>query len=122
MKEYNRLTAAENRAFYRMAIALVIPMALQNLINVGVTTADVVMLGKVGETALSGASLAGQVQFIMNLIFFGLTSGASVLTAQYWGKRDVRTIEKVFGISLCFAMGIGVIFFTAAQEIGRAHV
>ena len=36
MNEHNRLTAEENRAFYRMAIALVIPMALQNLINVGV--------------------------------------------------------------------------------------
>lgn len=119
MKEHNRLTAEENRAFYRMAIALVIPMALQNLINVGVTTADVVMLGKVGETALSGASLAGQVQFIMNLIFFGLTSGASVLTAQYWGKQDVRTIEKVFGISLCAAMGIGIVFFGAAQAFPR---
>ena len=105
MNEHNRLTAEENRAFYRMAVALVIPMALQNLINVGVTTADVVMLGKVGETALSGASLAGQVQFIMNLIFFGLTSGASVLTAQYWGKRDVRTIEKVFGISFVLCNG-----------------
>lgn len=44
--------------FYRSVIALVIPMALQNLINVGVTAADVVMLGRVGETALSGASLA----------------------------------------------------------------
>ena len=72
MIEENRLTAEENRAFYRMAIALVIPMALQNLINVGVTTADVVMLGKVGETALSGSSLAGQIQFIMNLVFLAL--------------------------------------------------
>lgn len=119
MNEHNRLTAEENRAFYRMAIALVIPMALQNLINVGVTTADVVMLGKVGETALSGASLAGQVQFIMNLIFFGLTSGASVLTAQYWGKQDVRTIEKVFGISMCISLGIGLVFLAAAQIIPR---
>jgi len=119
MKEQNRLTAAENRAFYRMAIALVIPMALQNLINVGVTTADVVMLGKVGETALSGASLAGQVQFIMNLIFFGLTSGASVLTAQYWGKQDVRTIERIFGISLCFSACLGLLFFAAAQLMPR---
>jgi len=87
MKNQYQLTPGENRAFYRTVIALVIPMALQNLINVGVTTADVVMLGMVGETALSGASLAGQVQFVMNLIFFGLTSGASVLTAQYWGNR-----------------------------------
>ena len=71
------------RVFYRNVFALVVPMALQNLINVGVTAIDVVMLGKVGETALSGSSLAGQIQFIMMLLFFGITSGATVLTAQY---------------------------------------
>ena len=55
--------------FYLGVLALVIPMALQNLINVGVTAADVVMLGRVGETALSGSSLAGQVQYIMTFVF-----------------------------------------------------
>ena len=49
--------------FYLSVLALVIPMALQNLINVGVTAADVVMLGKVGEHALSGASRAGTVYY-----------------------------------------------------------
>ncbi len=81
--------------FYRTVIALVVPMALQNLINVGVTAADVIMLGAVGEDALSGASLAGQVQYIMTLFLFGLTSGATVLTAQYWGKGDRDAIEKI---------------------------
>ena len=57
--------------FYLSVLALVIPMALQNLINVGVTAADVVMLGRVGETALSGSSLAGQVQYIMTLFLSG---------------------------------------------------
>ena len=80
-------------AFYRNVFALIIPMALQNLINVGVTAVDVMMLGRVGEKVLSGSSLAGQIQFIMMLIFFGITSGATVLTAQYWGKKDIRTIE-----------------------------
>ena len=72
-----------SKIFYRSVFALVLPMALQNLINVAVTSADVVMLGKVGETVLSASSLAGQVQFILTLVFFGLTSGAAVLTAQY---------------------------------------
>ena len=67
----------EKKQFYRDVFALVLPMAAQNLINVAVTSADVVMLGRVGETVLSASSLAGQVQFIMTLIFFGLTSGAS---------------------------------------------
>lgn len=101
---------AEGREFYKKVFALVIPMALQNLINTGITTADVVMLGKVGEDVLSGSSLAGQIQFILNLIFFGITSGATVLTAQYWGKKDKRTIEKVLGIALRLSIITGILF------------
>lgn len=52
--------------FYKNVFALVVPMALQNLINVGVTAADVVMLGKVSEKVLSGP-LVGQIQYIMVL-------------------------------------------------------
>ena len=104
----------ESRRFYRAVVALVIPMALQNLINVAVTSADVVMLGRVGETVLSASSLAGQVQFVMTLFFFGLTSGAAVLTAQYWGKGDIRTIEKVMGIALRFSLLVSVLFTAAA--------
>nr|WP_195975024.1 MATE family efflux transporter [Hydrogeniiclostridium mannosilyticum] len=92
-------------------------MALQNLINVGVSSADVIMLGQVGETVLSAASLAGQVQFIMTLVFFGLTSGAAVLTAQYWGKGDTRTIEKVMGIAMRFSLMVGLAFTLAAWLI-----
>ncbi len=99
-----------NKNFYKMVFALVVPIALQNLINVGVTSADVIMLGKVSETVLSASSLGNQVQFIMSLIFFGLTSGAAVLTAQYWGKGDTKTIEKVLGIALRFSLTVGVIF------------
>lgn len=102
------------KQFYKTTIALVVPMALQNLINVGVTAADVVMLGKVGEKVLSGASLAGQIQFVMTLIFMGITSGATVLTAQYWGKRDTRTIEKVLSIGLRAGLIVAVIFLAAA--------
>ena len=55
----------EDKRFYGNVMRLVMPMALQNLINVGVTSTDVIMLGRVGETALSGVSLANQVYFIL---------------------------------------------------------
>ena len=105
----------ETKNFYKTVGALVLPIALQNLINVAVTSADVVMLGRVGETVLSGSSLAGQVQFVLTLFLFGLTSGAAVLTAQYWGKKDMRTIEKVMGIAFRFSIIVSVIFLLAVQ-------
>lgn len=101
--------------FFKIVFGLAFPIALQNLINTAVTTADVVMLGKVGETALSSGSLAGQVQFVMSLMIFGMTSGASVLTAQYWGKKEIQTIEKVFSMTLCLALSAGVLFFIASE-------
>lgn len=104
------------KLFYRQVCLLVIPMAIQNLINVGVSAADVIMLGKVGEKVLSGASLAGQIQFIMTLILFGTTSGATVLTAQYWGKKDTRTIEKIMGMGMSIGV-LGAVIFTLAAEL-----
>ena len=109
------LQMSESKQFYRSVFTLVMPMALQNLINTAVTSADVIMLGKVGETVLSAASLANQVYFIMNLIIFGLTSGAAVLTAQYWGKQDVRTIEKVIGMTMRISVCVGFLFFIIAM-------
>ena len=107
-------TELNSRQFYRTVAVLVLPIALQNLINVGVTSADVIMLGRVGENALSGVSLANQVYFILSLIYFGLTSGAAVLTAQYWGKQDVRTIERILGISLRVGIYAGLLFTVVA--------
>ena len=107
----------EKKQFYKMVFALVLPMALQNLINVGVTSADVIMLGRVGGAALSASSLAGQVYFILNLVYFGLTSGAAVITAQLYVYLFTRTIEKVLAISLRFALLAGAVFTVAVWVI-----
>jgi putative MATE family efflux protein len=100
----------DKKEFYKKVLLLVLPMALQNLINVGIQATDVIMLGKVGETALSASSLAGQAYFVLSVITFGLTSGAAVLTAQYWGKRDMDAIARILGLALRFSLGISILF------------
>lgn len=116
---FTKRMSLEDKRFYSHVFRLVMPMAVQNLINVGVTSTDVIMLGKVGETALSGVSLANQVYFILSLLYFGVTSGACVLTAQYWGKKDTRTIEKVMGISFRISILAGIVFAAAAFFFSR---
>ncbi len=109
-KESSSTVSFNKKEFYKNVFALVIPMAIQNLINVGVLAADVFMLGKVGENSLSGASLAGQIYYVMTLFLFGLTSGATVLTSQYWGKRDITTIEKILALGMKSAVLVTSIF------------
>ncbi|MBO5670081.1 MAG: MATE family efflux transporter, partial [Clostridia bacterium] len=104
----------EQRQFYRMTAAITLPIALQNLMDTAVSGADVLMLNFVGESAISAASLAGQVQFVLNMIFYGLSSGTAVLCAQYWGRGDRRTIEKIMGISLRISVCLSALFTLVA--------
>lgn len=100
--------------FLKSVIALTLPMALQNLINVGVVSTDVIMLGKLNEISLSAASLASQIQFVLTLLLFGIGSGATVLTAQYWGKKDIKAIEKIIGIAVRLSFSLSFFFFVLA--------
>lgn len=107
----------EKRAFYKMTFRITLPIALQNLMDACVNSADVVMLALVGQNELSASSLAGQVAFVLNMLLFGIASGASVLAAQYWGKGDRRTIERVMAISLRLSVAIGLLFTFAAAFV-----
>lgn len=107
----------QKMSFYKKVMVLILPIALQNLINVGISSIDVIMLGRVGENVLSGASLGSQINFIMSLFLFGLMSGASVLIAQYWGKKDMEAIKTVFGLAMKISAVIGVVFFGVTLAI-----
>jgi putative MATE family efflux protein len=106
-----------DQTFNRALLTLVIPIALQNLISAAVTSADIVILGMIDQTTMSAVSLAGQVTFVISLFYFGLATGAGILTAQYWGKKDFKAIQYVFNIALCFSGAISIIAFALSLLI-----
>lgn len=103
-----------DRIFYKKLFALVIPIAAQNFMTAIVSASDALMLGLQGQIALSAVSLATQVQFVLNLFYWALTIGATVLAAQYWGKEDTVSVEHVLVITLRFSIAISFLFFLAA--------
>lgn len=104
----------EKRAFYRNALAIMLPIALQNLMDTAVNSADVIMLSAVSQEALSASSLAGQVAFIMSNLIYGLSSASAVMSAQYWGKGDKSAVERVLGIAVRLSLMVSVLFAAAA--------
>lgn len=100
----------DNRAFVRALAAIAGPIALQNLINFGVGVTGSIMVGSLGETAIAAVSLANQVSFIFLIFCFGFASGGSVLIAQYWGKRDTATINKIVSMTLTLIMAVSSVF------------
>lgn len=105
----------ETRMFYKRLFALVLPIAIQNLMTALVSASDALMLGFLNQNSLSAVSLATQVQFVLNLFYAALTIGTTILAAQYWGKGDVEAVEKVLAVALRISMLISVAFFLAAS-------
>ena len=87
--------SAGNASFSRNLLRLAVPIVLQNLVTTAVSSADVIMPGFVSQDALAAGSLASQIMFILNLVYSGISSGVIMLAAQYWGKQDTLTIERV---------------------------
>lgn len=101
-------------SFNKDILRLAVPIVLQNIVTTAVNSADVIMLGFVGQNALSAGSLANQVMFILNLVYTGISSGVIMLAAQYWGKKDTKTIEHIMGIGMQLSMFISSMFFIMA--------
>jgi len=108
-----------DKKFYLNIFAIAIPIALQNLITLGTSLMDSIMLGRADGTGilLSAASLANQPFFILQVLTFGLASGSSVLCAQYWGKGDIKSIRDIFSFVLKLAIVVGIIFGTIVLTI-----
>ncbi|MCR5685108.1 MAG: MATE family efflux transporter [Lachnospiraceae bacterium] len=98
----------------RQLFVLVFPIVIQNLITTGVSLVDVVMLGRLDQSSLSAASLAGQVMFLLNIVYFGLSSAVTILASQYWGKRDRETVAKILGLGLYIGMFFSTLAFALA--------
>ena len=101
-------------SFNKDILRLAVPIVLQTIVTTAVNSADVIMLGFVGQDALSAGSLANQVMFILNLVYTGISSGVIMLAAQYWGKKDTKTIEHIMGIGMQLSIFISSMFFIMA--------
>lgn len=100
-------------AEYKALFALMIPIILQNLASSSLGLADTLMVGALGQNELGGLNQANTVFFVLQLFTFGIQSGGSVLIGQYWGKRDIATINRVMGMSFYLSFAVSVIAATA---------
>lgn len=96
--------------FYPQILKLVVPIIIQNLLSAAVSSADVVMLNYVGQSSISAVSLASNYASVLFMVFYGLGTGATILSAQYWGKKDMKAIQVIEGIALRFSLLISMVF------------
>ena len=112
----------QNKAFLREALRLTLPISMQFLVASAVNLADVIMLGRLGDEQVAAAGAANQIFFLLNLISFGIFSGASVFLAQFWGAKDVRNTRRTIGMMYILGITAALLFTVGAIFLPRTLI
>lgn len=123
-----------DRGYYRSLVALAIPIILQSVLTQGVSVADNMMVGRLGEDAISGLYIGNRVQMVLQILLMGLDSSLIILAAQYWGRRDCGHIRDLVSIAMRLSVAFSALvtalavccprqvigFFTEAEGVIEA--
>ena len=99
---------------------LTLPIAFQSLMLASVAAGDALMLGRVAQDQMTAVSLATQIQFVQNMFIMAATAAGAILGAQYWGKGDKLTLQKIFNQMLRWSGLISLLFFAACEIVPEA--
>ncbi len=103
-----------NKAFLNAFLKIALPVALQNMFISMLGIVDTLVIGQMGEIPIAAIGLATQLYFILTLVLFGITSGAAIFTAQYWGQKDLTNVRRVQGVSITLGAGFSVLIALVA--------
>ena len=115
-----------DKAFYKMVLAIAIPIMIQNGITNFVSLLDNIMIGRIGTEQMSGAAIVNQLIFVYNLCMFGGLAGAGIFTAQYFGQKDHEGVRQTFRykfwMAVILTVATAVVFLTAGDSLIRIYL
>lgn len=104
------LNLFKDKRFWKGALTLAIPVALQNMLTSSFTLADTLLVSRLGDVALSSVGMVGQWGWLMNMFVFGFCSGTTVFVSQFWGINNKKRIHRTMGTALASVLVVSGIF------------
>ena len=105
-----------DKEFYKLVLIVATPMMIQNGITNFVSLLDNIMVGQLGTEQMSGVAIVNQLMMVFNISIFGAVSGASIFSAQFYGKGDHEGVRNAFRFKMinCLLFAVfGIIIFLA---------
>lgn len=109
----------KDKTFINKLLRYALPICLQMFMFASVSAADAFMLGGIEQNAMSAVSLASQISFVQNLVLSGAISTTALLGAQYWGKKDLNSMDDIFALSIRMTAFISIMFFIGCYFFPR---
>ena len=99
-----------SKDFHRQLLAVVLPVMIHQLIMSSMGFVDSVMVGQINAEALAGVVVTNRYFLVMQAMLFGVTSGAGIFIAQYFGASDHDKSQGFFALSVGGSLAVAGLF------------
>ena len=99
----------KDKAYYKHFFAIAIPIGLQNLLTVSVSLADNIMVGQLGDIAVSSVFMANQVTNILQMFLTGMSAALLIMGSHFLGRDDRTGVRQVTGLTLRFGLAAALL-------------
>ena len=101
-----------NKEFLKRLVLIALPIGMQSVINLLVNLIDTVMVGRLGDIALSAVNISSQFPYLYMTIIMGIANAGLIIASQAFGNKRPDKVKAI--LSFCFKLGfvINLIFFT----------
>ena len=103
----------ENKRIKKKLLRITWPIFVESLLLSTLGTVDTLMVSRYSDNAVAAVGVSNQIINMINLLFVVITSGTSILVAQYIGaNRDGKKSNEIFqlcGMSIGYNALIGII-------------
>lgn len=103
---------------------LIWPLIIERFLAIALGIADIMMVGTLGEAAVSGVSLVDSIFILIEQVFAALATGGAVVCSQYIGRKDGKmaslTAKQLIYAVVAFATLIMIVGFIGRESLLRA--
>ena len=107
-----------DKGFYKYVFTLVIPIIIQQGITSVVNLLDNIMVGVLGQEAISSVSISNQLITISMLAVFGGMSAISIYSAQFYGSGNMEGMRYAFRSKIVLGAAIAVVTIILILNFG----
>ncbi len=104
----------QDRAFLKKLVGVALPLVLQSAVNMIVNLIDTVMVGTMGDIALSAVNIGMQFPYLAMTVGNGIANAALIIATQAWGNNKPEKVKNMLAFVIKLCILIGIVFFLLA--------
>ncbi len=103
----------ENKQFLILLFKTVLPLLIQSFFMQSINFINQLMVSSLGTEAIAAVGSSNKLLSLYNSFLYGSCSGCAMFMAQYWGKKDIKSFQKILGVTITATMTMGTVVTAA---------